>query len=105
MSLEREIDQRIAQSIRKWQQETLSPGAPLSIDEAWLQTPPHLRLPFQVLKTAGIPPQEVELFQQKAQLQAQLHACTDSHQAQQLRQQLSTVEQQLAIRLEALRQP
>lgn len=102
MSLEQDIDRRIAQSIRKWQQETQAPGQPLVMDEAWLHTPEHLRLPFQVLKTAGVLPQEVELLQQKAQLRERLQHCTDPEQTALLRQQLSDLEQQLAMRLEAL---
>ncbi|TWH76065.1 uncharacterized protein DUF1992 [Azomonas agilis] len=103
MSLEQDIERRIARDIQRWQQQTQTAGQPTQIDEAWLHTPEHLRLPFQVLKSAGIPPQEVELFQQRAQLRARLDQSSEVQEQRQLRQQLSDLEQQLAMRLEALR--
>lgn len=103
MSVEQDIERRIAREIQRWQQQIQTAGQPTQIDEAWLHTPEHLRLPFQVLKTAGIPPQEVELFQQRAQLRARLDSSSNTEEQQQLRQQLSELEQQLAMHLEALR--
>lgn len=78
-------------------------GKPLQIDEAWLQTPPGLRMTFQVLKSAGVPPAEVELFQQRAELRASLAAAPDEPTRQRLQRQLGELEQNIAFRLEALR--
>ena len=78
-------------------------GQPLQIDEAWLQTPPGLRMSFQVMKSAGVPPAEVELFQQRAELRAALAAAGDAPTRVRLQRQLAELEQNLAFRLEALR--
>lgn len=78
-------------------------GRPLVIDEAWLQTPPGLRMTFQVMKSAGVPPAEVELFQQRAQLREALAAALDEATRLRLQRQLAELEQDIALRLEALR--
>lgn len=78
-------------------------GKPLVIDSAWLQTPPGLRMAFQVMKSAGVPPAEVELFQQRAQLREALAAADDEPTRLRLQRQLAELEQNIAFRLEALR--
>lgn len=78
-------------------------GKPLVIDSAWLQTPPGLRMAFQVMKSAGVPPAEVELFQQRAQLREALAAAGDEPTRLRLQRQLAELEQNIAFRLEALR--
>lgn len=77
-------------------------GRPLQIDQAWLQTPPGLRMTFQIMKSAGVPPAEVELLQQRAQLRAAL-ADADAASRPRLQRQLADLEQDIALRLEALR--
>ena len=78
-------------------------GKPLQIDEAWLQTPPGLRMSFQILKAAGVPPAEVELFRRRAHLRESLAAAADEPTRQRLQRQLAELEQNLAFRLETLR--
>ncbi|MBB3102920.1 DUF1992 domain-containing protein [Azomonas macrocytogenes] len=102
-TLEQELEQRIARAISSWQKQVTEPGQPLEVDDAWLQTPEPLRMGFRVLKNAGIPPQEVELFQQRAALQAALDAAVDADTRLRLQRQLAGLEQKLAFRLEALR--
>ncbi len=77
-------------------------GEPLVVDEGWLQTPPGLRLPFSVLKSAGVPPREVELLAQRAALRERLDVCRDAQQRARLERELSELEQHIAFRLEAL---
>ena len=60
-------------------------GKPVEEDHAWLATPPGLRTTFQVMKTAGVPPAEVELFQQRASLHAAIEAAPDEGERQRLR--------------------
>jgi hypothetical protein len=67
-TLEQEIERRIAREVAAWQKQVTGKGEPTKIDEGWLQTPEGLRMPFRVLKNAGIPPQEIELFNQRARL-------------------------------------
>ncbi|ACO80627.1 hypothetical protein AvCA_45120 [Azotobacter vinelandii CA] len=101
-ALDDEIGRQLARAIAAGQLRA-GAGKPLEIDEAWLQTPPGLRMAFQVLKSAGIPPAEVELFQQRASLQASLAAADDEPGRLRLRRQLADLEQDIAFRLEALR--
>ncbi|TWI55668.1 uncharacterized protein DUF1992 [Pseudomonas duriflava] len=103
-TLEQEIERRIAREVEAWQKQVTGKGEPLKIDEGWLQTPEGLRMPFRVLKNAGIPPREIDLFHQRAQLKANIEAEQDSATRKQLQQKLSELEQQIAFRLEKLRQ-
>lgn len=97
-----DIERRIARQVAEWQQGVSGRGTPLQIDSAWLQTPPGLRLPFQVLKNAGIAPREVELLHERTRLRECVQQCADAAERERLQQRLVDLEQNLAFRLEAL---
>lgn len=78
-------------------------GRPLPEDAAWQATPPELRMPFKILKDAGVAPPELALFHERAALVAALDACTDSARREALSRSLAELQQRLALRLEALR--
>ena len=78
-------------------------GKPLPEDAGWEATPEALRMPFKILKNAGFVPPEVELFHERAALNAALADCTSEAERTAVRQRLSDLEQKLALRLEALR--
>lgn len=78
-------------------------GKPLPEDDDWDQTPEAFRMPFRILKNAGYCPPELELFKERARLQRDLSACVDPSSQQQIRAQLSTLEQVIALRLEGMR--
>jgi hypothetical protein len=78
-------------------------GKPLEADTGWEQTPDELRLPFKILKDAGVVPPEVEVMREIAELQRQLAACGDPAGRQSLQKQISDKQQHLALRLERLR--
>jgi hypothetical protein len=78
-------------------------GKPFAEDAGWQATPQALRMPFKILKNAGVVPAEVELFHERAALSAALQACTSDHERGELRVKLSELEQKIALRLEALR--
>ena len=99
---DQDIERRIARDIAKWQRGVRDKGEPLQIDEGWLHTPQGLRLPFSVLKSAGVPPREVELLARRAAVREQLEACSDAQQRERLTRELSELEQNIAFRLEAL---
>ncbi|MCW3148461.1 hypothetical protein N8H22_07590 [Stutzerimonas stutzeri] len=105
--LEQDIERRIARDIAVWQRTVRGKGEPLVIDEGWLQTPAGLRMPFSVLKSAGVPPREIDLLQQRAHLREQLAGCgadpEREAERQRLQGRLSELEQHLALRLESLR--
>ena len=78
-------------------------GKPLPEDAGWNATPESLRMPFKILKNAGVVPPEVELFHQRAALAASLQQCNSQAQRTELQRKLSDLEQAIALRLEALR--
>lgn len=78
-------------------------GKPLAADAGYEQTPHEWRLPFKMLKDAGVVPPEVEAMQDIAALRQRLGVCTDAVECATLRQALQDKQQALAMRLERLR--
>jgi hypothetical protein len=78
-------------------------GKPLDLGDGYDETPAELRMPFKVLKNAGIVPHEVTLMRRAAELQAQVQAAPDAPQAAALRRELADLQQAIALRLEHLR--
>lgn len=78
-------------------------GEPLPEDAGWAQTPDALRMGFKILKDAGVVPHEVELLRQRGALREALQAAAEGPERQALQQQLSALEQNIALRLEAVR--
>jgi hypothetical protein len=78
-------------------------GKPLPEDAGWDATPEELRMPFKILKNAGVVPPEVELFHQRAELNAALEASSDEAEKLSIRTRLNDLQQKIALRLEALR--
>ena len=97
-----DIERRIARQVAEWQRGVSGRGTPLQIDSAWLQTPQGLRLPFQVLKSAGVPPREIDLLHERARLRERLQETLAEDERTALQRRLSELEQHLAVRLEAL---
>lgn len=78
-------------------------GRPLQEDAGWDQAPPELRMPFKILKNAGVMPPEIELFHERANLRAAVASAATPDQRAALSQKLSELEQKIALRLESLR--
>src|SRR4249920_1426494 len=78
-------------------------GKPLPDDPGWEATPPALRMPMKILKDAGAAPPEIAMFHERARLKRALEVATDSLERKRLQLQLAELEQNLALRLEALR--
>ena len=78
-------------------------GKPMQEDAGWNATPEALRMPFKILKNAGVAPPEIEMFHERARLVAAIRDCADDAQRKALQKQLSELEQKIALRLEALR--
>jgi hypothetical protein len=101
---EEEIARHLAQAQAAGElQSAPSYGRPLAEDDAWRQTPEGLRMPFKILKDAGVPPPEIELFHHRAALRAALDAETAQDERARLQRALAELEQALSLRLEALR--
>jgi len=98
------IAEHLAAAMRTGElQSAESYGRPLQEAEGWEQTPVEFRLPFKILKNAGAPPPELEMFKARAVLREQLDAARDEAERAALRQKLSELEQLLALRLEGMR--
>ena len=78
-------------------------GKPLADMEGWDETPLEFRMPFKILKDAGYAPPEIAMFHRRAELRSRLGTTVDADEDARLRQQLTELEQRLALRLEALR--
>jgi hypothetical protein len=98
------IGEHIAEALRSGELETApSFGKPMPEAEGWHETPPEFRLPFKILKNAGVAPPEIELFHRRAALRRALAECTADAERKVLQQRLSELEQLIAFRLERLR--
>ena len=103
-SLDEEIARRLAEAARSGELEKAeSYGKPRADAEGWSDTPEALRMPFKILKDAGVVPREVEMFRERAALARALENCADDAERRSLARKLSELEQAIALRLEALR--
>lgn len=101
-------DEEIARNLREAMASGELPGTagfgkPISEGARWEAPPESLRMPFKILKNAGVVPPKIELFREHAALAASLQACEDDTERNMIRQRLSELEQRIALRLEALR--
>lgn len=78
-------------------------GRPMAADAGYEQTPDALRMPFKILKDAGVLPPEVETMREITALQQALAASADAAEQHALRQRITDKRQHLALRLERLR--
>ena len=78
-------------------------GKPLRELEGYRETPDEFRMPFKILKNAGVVPPEIEFFHQRAALRRELELATTESARKELRQKLSELEQLIALRLEGMR--
>lgn len=102
--LEDEIARKLAEAERSGElRAAASWGRPMAVDDGWQRTPDALRMGFKILKDAGVLPVEVELINQRAALREQLQAAPEGPERRALLARLATLEQTLALRMEALR--
>src|SRR5262245_26429435 len=98
------IGAHIAEALRSGElQAAPSFGKPMAQPEGWDETPAEFRLPFKILKNAGVPPPEIELFHKRAALKRELAAVSSEEERKALQQRLNEVEQFIALRLERMR--
>ncbi|WP_298827227.1 DnaJ family domain-containing protein [uncultured Piscinibacter sp.] len=98
------IAEHLAQAFRSGElQSAPSFGKPMPESEGWAATPAEFRLPFKILKNAGVPPPEIELFHRRARLRERLSNAVSEQERQSLVAKLSEVEQVIALRLEGMR--
>lgn len=98
------IGEHIDEALRSGELQTApSFGKPLPEADGWLETPTEFRLPFKILKNAGVAPPEIEFFHRRAALRRAVSECSDDAERKVLRQRLSELEALIAFRLERLR--
>jgi hypothetical protein len=103
-SLDEEIGKHLKDALSAGELEQApSFGRPFAVDPGWEETPEALRMPFKILKDAGVPPPEIELFHQRAALREEIRSASDGPEREALKKRLSELEQMIALRLEALR--
>ena len=103
-SQDEEIAEHLAQAFKSGElQSAPSFGKPLAEAESWYETPTEFRLPFKILKNAGVPPPEIEMFHKRAQLRERLAEAISEQERLALATKLSEVEQAIALRLEGTR--
>lgn len=99
-----EIARHLREAARSGELERLPGyGKPLPEIEGWDATPEELRMPFKILKDAGFAPPEIELFHERARLQAELDAASEAGARKLLERRLAELQQKIALRLESLR--
>lgn len=103
-TLDDEIARHLEEARRSGElQAAESYGKPLAHDAGHEATPEEFRMPFKILKDAGMVPPEIEHFKRRGELAKQLAACSDDTERERLRAELSSLEQALALRLEGMR--
>jgi len=78
-------------------------GKPLDLGDGYDETPAELRMGMKILKDAGVVPPEVEAMQRLAALRQAAEEAATPEEAKALRQQVSELQQSIALRLERLR--
>ena len=97
MSLESFIEQQIRKAIAEGEFDDL-PGKGKPVDlRAYFDTPEDLRMAYSILKDANIVPEEVQLLKDIEALKAQLEACSDAEQKNQIEKAIR--EKRLAFNL------
>lgn len=103
-TLDEAIADHLAQAQRSGElQGAPSYGKPLAEMAGWDETPVEFRLPFKILKNAGVSPPEIELFHRRAALRQALAAVSSDEERGRLQRELGELEQALALRLEGMR--
>lgn len=98
------IAEHLAQAYQSGElQNAPSFGKPMPESEGWAETPLEFRLPFKILRNAGVPPPEIELFHKRAALRAQLSTALSESERLDLAVKLGELEQAIALRLEGMR--
>ena len=72
-------------------------GKPMPQNAGWDETPEEFRLPFKILKDAGVVPPEVELMQQLGRLREELAGCAEGSPEQRALQQRASELHQFAM--------
>ena len=102
-SIDDEIAHHLQQSVESGElSRTEGYGKPLAEAEGWHETPVALRMPFKVLKDAGVVPPEIELMRERAAVLVLIDQCADADRRSELQGRLNDLNVTIALRLERL---
>src|SRR5262245_3617312 len=103
MAFERIAQQKIQQAIEAGEFDNLpNAGDKLDLD-GYFALPGHLRMAYSVLKSAHCVPQEIELRNDVAKIEAQLTTTDDPTARDRVRRELETARLRLNVALDRLR--
>ena len=103
-TLDEEIAERLKEAVAAGELSSAENyGRPFELDSGWEATPQALRMSMKTLKNAGVPPPEIDMFHQRARLRTLINDSSEPDEKQRLQLKLNELEQNLALRLEALR--
>ncbi|MBD3647759.1 MAG: DUF1992 domain-containing protein [Pseudomonadales bacterium] len=96
------VEERIRQAIERGDFDNLpNKGKPLDL-RAWKKTPEHLRMPYSVLKKAGITPPEITIKQEIADLKRKISETRDKDEKLRLTNKLNSLMVTHSIRMERI---
>lgn len=103
----RSLDEEIAKHLQDASsagelEQAPSYGKPLAAASGWDETPETLRMPFKILKDAGVTPPEIEMFHQRAALREKIRTLAAGPERDALEKKLLELELAISLRLEAL---
>jgi DnaJ-like protein len=103
VAFERIAEQRIKEAIEAGEFDRLpNAGEKLDLD-SYFALPPHLRMAYSVLKSANCVPQEIDLLNDLARLEAELAAATDRASQERLTRELETARLRLNVALDRMK--
>lgn len=103
-SLDEEIARHLEEAAKSGELATAQGyGKPLPQIPGWEDTPEALRMPFKILKDAGVVPAEVAWMHERSRIRKLLEEAPDESERARLQMLLTDLEQKIALRLEVLR--
>lgn len=103
MAFERIAEQRLRQAIKDGEFDNLpNAGRPIDLEE-YFKWPEPLRMAYSILKAANCAPEEVELLNEIARLEAALASAPDAAARRGIQRTLADRRTELAVRLERAR--
>lgn len=97
------VEEKIRQAIEDGDFDNLpGKGKPIDLTE-WERTPPELRMAYSVLKSAGIPPAEVDIRRNISEIKAAIAACDDDAERTRLINTLNEAMANYSLKMDRLR--
>jgi DnaJ homologue, subfamily C, member 28, conserved domain len=103
VAFERIAEQRIRQAMKDGEFDGLpNAGRPIDLDD-YFKWPESMRMAYSILKSANCVPEEIEIINDIARLEASLAAAREAAEQESIRRTLASRRTELAVRLERAR--